>query len=73
VSKTAFEMMLESELDPNARLRGVKSPLPGSDVQDISVLVISRALDERLNREASLRGVSIGELIARALETLERR
>ncbi len=71
--KTAFELMLEHDADPRTRLRDVESPLPGNDFQDISVLIISRALDERLNREAALRGVSIGELIARALDTLERR
>ena len=70
--KTAFELMLEQDSEPRTRLRSEESPLPGSSVQNISVLVISRPLDERLHREADLRGMSIGQLIAQALDSLDR-
>ncbi len=68
--KTAFELMLEQDTEPRTRLRSEESPLPGSSVQDISVLLISRPLEELLLKESALRGISPCELIALAVRKL---
>lgn len=68
--KTAFELMLESEAEEQPRLTETKSPLPGSAIQDISVLLISRPLEELLLRESASRGITPNDLIVLAVRSL---
>ena len=68
-----FSEMLADAANPERnRLRDVESPLPGKDVQDIGMLIISPALDDRLSQQAAKRGMNVGELIAKALDLFEK-
>jgi hypothetical protein len=68
--KTAFELMLEAELSQRNRLREGSSPLPGDAVSDISVLLISKPLEELLLSESRRRGMSPCDLIILAIKSL---
>ena len=53
------------------RFRVVESPLPGQEAQEIGMLIISPQLDDRISRLSTLRGMSAGELLSRALDAFE--
>ena len=68
-----FERMLAEAANPERnRFHEVESPLPGKEVQEIGMLIISPALDDRLSQQAAKRGMNVGELIAKALDLFEK-